>query len=349
MQRDSLKGKAWDAALSLARWADQYAYAPSYAAEGINLVFGDGIDMAGQMLRGLICAPPGRVLLHADFSAVEARGVAWLAGCDKLLQWFREGRKVYEEMAASIFGIPPEEVGEDSIERQLGKQVILGGGYGMSGESRNGKPSTFLLTCEGYGIKCTPELASQAIRGYRETFPEIPALWRAAEDAAKEAIRTGRAVRVNTRGPDVIFKMVDRHLLCKLPSGRKIAYPFAALGVKPAPWDPNQLLEVITFMEEGKNGHWMRGDTYGGKLTENICQAVCRDLERDSMVRVEATGRWEVVHHCHDEIVSETDEKPEAELAAEWKEYTRTVSQVEPWAATFPLKSSGWFGKRYRK
>jgi DNA polymerase len=104
----------------------------------------------------------------------------------------------------------------------------------------------------------------------------------------------------------------------------------------------------VTFLEEDKNGHWIRGDTYGGKITENLVQAICRDLERDSMIRVEAAG-WPVVHHCHDELLGLTDAKPAAEMAKELDRFKACVSQTEPWAAGFPLKSGGWFGPRYRK
>jgi DNA polymerase len=238
----------------------------------------------------MVAAPAGQTFLQADFSAVEARGVAWISGCALLLQWFREGRAIYEEMAARIVGKEVAAILADSIERQLGKQVVLGGGYGMGGEVRNGQPSKFQQTCEKYGIACTPAMASAAIKTYRETFPEIPQFWKAAEAAAKAAVRNGgsAAVRIEGPGPAVWFKMQGPHLLCKLPSGRKICWPFARLDFKPAPWDVSQSLEVVSFMEENQNHQWVRGDTYGGKLTENIVQALCRDLERDSMARVEA-------------------------------------------------------------
>jgi DNA polymerase len=109
------------------------------------------------------------------------------------------------------------------------------------------------------------------------------------------------------------------------------------------------MLEVVSFMEEDAKTHaWVRGDTYGGKLTENVVQAICRDLERDSMLRVEAAG-WPVVHHCHDELLSLAIKKAAAEMDAELSRFKVCVSQVEPWAAGFPLKCGGWHGDRYRK
>ena len=302
------------------------------AAEATLLPVGpETAGILSQMVRGTIVAEPGTRLIWADYAAIEARGVAWLAGQDDLVDLFARGGKVYEAMAASIYGVDPSEIGKDSVERFLGKTVILGCGYSM-GAVR------FRQACAAMGVHISEELAERAVRTYRTLYPQIPLLWRRLEDAAIAAVR--RPCNDTTYGK-VMFRSEGDWLMVRLPSGRKLFYreprvveqagPF---GVKPA----LAYMAVSSFTRK-----WQQERTFGGKLTENIVQGICRDLIAGAMLALEPRG-YPVIASVHDEVICEV---PNAWGSQE--EMVEIMCQVPDWAKGFPVAAEAKEGIRYGK
>lgn len=283
-------------------------------------------------VRGALVAAPGYKLVAVDFSQIEARGVLWAAG-DPGIQFFTSGRP-YEEMAAEIFKRPVESIGKDSFERLVGKQTILGFGYGM------GAPK-FKATLAKFGIEVDDDLAERAKQVYRSKFPQVPALWRAMEAAAIQAVKTGRPQRIGRFRWSLTPN--GKFLALTLPSGRAVYYFGPRVGTKATPW--GEQAECLTYVGEDSQTHqWRRMDTYGGMLVENAVQALCRDIMAyGGLERAEAAG-YPPVLHIHDEIVAEVRigfGSP--------KELASIVSAPLPWTDGFPIAADGWEGPRYRK
>jgi DNA polymerase len=290
------------------------------------------LDTLSKMLRGCLIAPPGKTLMWADYAAIEARGVAWLAGADKLVHQFATGGKVYEYMAGQIVNRPPEEIGKDSQERQLGKTVILGAGYGM------GAPK-FQLTCENQGMAVTAEMAERSIQAYRETFPQIPRLWYGLENAAKSAIESpGKEFKYRL----VAYVVRDGWLLCRLPSGRVLYYANPRIEPKKTSW--GEMKDVIVYdAVHPLTKQWGPESTWGGKLTENCVQAICLDLIAGAMLCLEHNG-LDVILTVHDEVVCEVDEDK-----ADEARMLDLMCRVPEWAKGFPIAAEAKTSRRYGK
>jgi DNA polymerase len=270
--------------------------------------------------------------MWADYAAIEARGVAWLAGADKLVHQFATGGKVYEYMAGQIVNRPPEEIGKDSQERQLGKTVILGAGYGM------GAPK-FQLTCENQGMAVTAEMAERSIQAYRETFPQIPRLWYGLENAAKSAIESpGKEFKYRL----VAYVVRDGWLLCRLPSGRVLYYANPRIEPKKTSW--GEMKDVIVYdAVHPLTKQWGPESTWGGKLTENCVQAICLDLIAGAMLCLEHNG-LDVILTVHDEVVCEVDEDK-----ADEARMLDLMCRVPEWAKGFPIAAEAKTSRRYGK
>lgn len=284
-----------------------------------------------QMVRGTIVAEPGHRLIWADYAAIEARGVAWLAGQDDLVDLFARGGKVYEAMAASIYGVDPSEIGEDSIERFLGKTVILGCGYSM-GAVR------FRQACAAMGVHISEELAERAVRTYRTLYPQIPLLWRRLEDAAISAVCKPCH---DTHYGKVMFRCEKDWLLVRLPSGRKLFYREPRVIEQAGPFGSRPALAYMAVNSFSKK--WQQERTFGGKLTENIVQGICRDLIAGAMLALEPRG-YPVIASVHDEVICEV---PNAWGTQE--EMVEIMCRVPKWAAGFPIAAKAKEGIRYGK
>lgn len=289
-------------------------------------------DMLGAIssaLRYFIRAPEGKELVVSDFAAIEARAVFWLAESALGTMQLAQGRDIYKEMAARILKKPVEGITKD--ERQLGKQAILGAGFGMGA-------SKFKITCEGYGMDISDDMAEKAVKAYRETYEDIPAFWYGVENAAVAAIKTGQL----TTYKKVKFKVIGDYLFCQLPSGRKLSYYKPKLQKTATPWGAEK--DQMTFMGvDSFTKKWTRQSTYGGKLVENITQAVARDIMVNSMENVEALG-WHVIFTVHDELVCEVDKD-----SVTVEEFDKQMSAVPSWAIDLPLKVETYISKRYKK
>ncbi len=299
--------------------------------EAFRFWWGDPFAAASSCIRGCLTAGPGKVLVAADYNAIEARMLLWLAG-DPGLSVFSTGRDIYKEMAATIYGILVEQVTAE--QRALGKIAILGLGYGMGW-------AKFIMTCATFGIIIDEEMARRVVKVYREKYEAVVRLWYAAEDAQIRAVRSGTTTEV--RDGLVKYRMKGEHLQCRLPSGRLMIYPFAKVELRDTPWGAKK--DAMTYMGIDTETHqWTRQVSYGGMAVEQMDQASSCDLIMAATLRAESRG-MPVVLRVHDEIVSEIDEA--SPVTAE--DFAAMMAELEPWAAGLPVTAAGYKSRRYRK
>lgn len=303
---------------------------------------GEVMDVLSKMLRGTITAPSGSSLIFPDFAAIEARGVAWVAGADTLTNLFASGGKVYEEFAGQIYGKAASSILKDSIERFLAKTAILGAGYGMGAKK-------FVATCEAQGKIVEAADGERTINAYRSEYPEIPALWRGLENAAISAVRNP-GVEYHYQGsptaPRITYFVKNGWLLCKLPSGRLLFYCKPRVIQVASPFGPRAAIEYSTVNSLTKK--WQRETTWGGRLTENVVQAICRDLIAEAMLRLKAAG-FKLVGTVHDEVIAEVPHDHESTIVGIKKRILELMCQVPEWAKGFPISAEAGHGKRYGK
>lgn len=279
---------------------------------------------AGKIKRAMK-APPGYVVIDCDSSQIEARVLAWLAGQHDLIEAFAKKQDVYKIMASSIYGIPIEEVTVGSgSQRQVGKTVILGCGYGVGHK----KLRLFLKTQAG--VVVSEAEAKVIVDKYRATYPNIPLLWKQG-DAALRALAMGNALRVDAVG---LINVVPGKGLT-IPSGLFIQYP--------------ELMRVVMKTVEGEEKNQWRYMSkgapvyiYGGKVVENFCQAVARCVVAEQMLRI--AKRYKVVLTVHDAvaIVAKETETKEAQAYVE-----ECMSWNPKWAAGLPLACESGVGSSY--
>ena len=299
------------------------------SASSIEMLTDDVMGFMSSAIRGMVCAPQGKKLLVADFAAIEARVLGWLAGSEKMLNQFRNGEDLYKDMASNIYRVDVKDVTAE--QRQLGKAAILGAGYGM------GAPK-FYETCLSWGIKVHEGLAKTAINTYRQTYHHVRQLWYDQEKAAHTAVRTGNRVECGK----TIWFMQDDFLKCKLPSGRCLHYYKPELKMKQNDW--GESIELSYLAE--KMGKAFRNGTYGGKLVENITQAVARDLMADAMLRIEDEG-FNIVLSVHDELVAEVPQQTALQNPLE--RFCNLMAATPNWAKDCPVAAEGWEGINYKK
>jgi len=296
----------------------------------MDFLYSHPVSALSTCIRGVVVAAEGKTLLTADYSAIEARVLVWAVGQKDAVELFREGKDIYVEMAKVIHK-NDKLTKRDKAERQLGKQTVLGCGYQMGAKR-------FKVTCEGYGIKIDDALAELAVTSYRETYKQVPAFWADIERAAKYTVRTKRACHC---GP-VTFYFRGMFLYCKIPSGRSLAYYYPGLSDKTMPWGKTKKsLHYYTSSAEG----FKKTFTYGGKLTENVIQAMARDIMAEAMLRLEEHN-MPVILSVHDEIVCEVypdDARDDLNCML------NIMCQLPTWAEGCPIDAEGWAGKRYKK
>ena len=284
-------------------------------------------------LRGAIVPSVGYQLYVADYAAIEARVLLWLADDQEALGMFARGEDIYCAMASTIYGreILPNPH-DQPPERKMGKEGILGLGYQMGA-------SKFTERCALVGIPITQEFAKVVVDAYRTRFWRVKALWYDQEAAAVAALQGEDPV---IAGPTMWLRD-GRFLLCQLPSGRCLAYPDPELRERTTPW--GEMKWTVTHMGiDTYTRQWTRQSLYGGLIVENITQAVSRDIMAAAMLRCERSGTYLPVLSVHDEIVAEA-----LQGQGSVEEFVTLLTKLEPWAAGCPIAAEGWVGPRYRK
>lgn len=362
----------------------------------------DVAKLTASTVRSCIIPEPGKKFVVADYSNVEGRGLAWLAGEETALDTFRAGLDIYCVTAGKMFGMEPDYIKKERKDlRQIGKACELGLGYA-------GGVGAFVTFAKNLGLDLVdmaktmdgtfPEhIWAATARGYewariqeakrpprpgekddrpsyildkkvwrtcdaikrmwRESHPETVAFWRDIEDAAMAAIRNpGKEFTAGPRG--VKFsrnvetdnngnKVAGWWLRMTLPSGRVMSYPGVGLSVSKETDEDGKVSTNVRIKYQGENQltrQWGFQYTYSGKLVENCTQALCRDLLANALLNVEANG-YPIVLHVHDEIICETPDLPEYNVA----ELERLMCELPEWAEGFPLVAEGAELKRYAK
>ena len=303
--------------------------------DALRVIYGSVPDTLSQLIRTAFVASPGNVLIDADFSAIEARVISWLAGEQWRLEVFRTHGKIYEASASQMFGIPIERIKKGNPEyalRQKGKVAELALGY-------QGGPGA-LIAMGALDMGIDEEELPEIVSRWREANKRIRDLWYTLQNAAVSVIKNGGSAGV---GCLILSREYDYNqntdcLTILLPSGRKLFYISPQLGVNQ--WGGDS----ISYMGmDQTTKKWKRIETYGGKLTENCVQAIARDCLAQAIEHLEAE-KLPVVFHIHDEVVIDCPKD-----AAGLEQVVQIMSKPIPWAPDLPLGADGWVGTFFKK
>jgi DNA polymerase bacteriophage-type len=293
-----------------------------------NPITSGPIDAISQCMRGFIKAPDGYELAVVDYTAIEARLLAWIADEQELLDAFFKGLDVYKVMAVKLYKLNSIDDVTDE-QRRIAKNLVLGCGYQLGGKK-------FVDYAANAGVIITEEFAVSAVKGYRKSVPNIVESWTTVERLCVGAINNPGKVY---SGLKCKFYMREHWLCIQLPSGREIRYPYAK-AVPCERW--GKPAHEISFRTEYK-GQFVREKTYGGKLIENIVQALARDVMMEGMLSAE-TGGYPVIGTVHDEVLT-LREKGTSNV----KELEKLVCTVPSWSKGMPLAAKGFICERYKK
>ena len=296
----------------------------------INMLYDDIGSILSQLIRTAFIAKENHTFAVADFSAIEARVIAWLAGEQWRLDVFQTHGKIYEASASMMFGVPIEQIGKGSDLRQKGKVAELALGY------QGGVGA--LKTMGGERMGLSEQEMKSIVDKWRKANPAIVELWGDIEICANRCVKTGRQQISDFRG--LVFETDGNVMTIELPSGRKLFYQQPIIGKNR--FDKPSLMYM--GMDQVKKT-WGRVETYGGKLVENIVQAIARDILADSMLRLDKEG-LELVMHVHDEVVAEV---PEANAETLLNKMYDIMGAEISWAKSLPLSADGYLTKFYKK
>lgn len=303
--------------------------------DNLRLIYGSVPDTLSQLIRTAFVASDGNVLIDADFSAIEARVISWLAGEQWRLEVFKTHGKIYEASASQMFGVPIERIKKGNPEyalRQKGKVAELALGY------QGGAGALINMGALDMGIP--EDDLPDIVQRWRDTNKRICDLWYKMNSAAVEAISTGSSVGVGRLIVSCEYDAVHEveYLTVLLPSGRKLYYNSPQIGVNK--WGGPS----ISYMGmDQTTKKWKRIETYGGKLVENCVQAVARDCLARAIENLEAEG-LPVVFHIHDEVVIDC----RADTAT-LDDVVDIMSRPIPWAPGLSLNADGWVGGFFKK
>lgn len=293
--------------------------------EEVELFYESTPNVLSELIRTAFVAKPGCRFIISDYSAIEARVLAWLAGEEWRLQVFETHGKIYEASASAMFHVPIEEITKTSPLRQKGKISELALGYGGAVGA--------LTSMGALKMGLTEEELPGLVSTWRSANPHITAFWWAVDEAAVTVVRDKKPSKVGR----VSFEYKSGILFVTLPSGRKLSY------VKPRMMLNKFGREGLTYEGIGESKKWMRLETYGPKLVENIVQAASRDILAEAMLRLEKEG-FDIVCHIHDEVVLEV---PDGKSSVEEVNEIMAVNPV--WTEGLPLKAAGFESPFYKK
>ena len=290
--------------------------------EDVQMLYDDVPDTLSQLIRTAFIPRQGMKFIIADFSAIEARVIAWLADEEWRMKAFANGEDIYCASASKMFGVPVVKHGENGHLRQKGKVAELACGYGGSVGAMKA------MGADALGLSDT-EL-KQIVTDWREASPHITELWWAVDRAVKKAIKE----KTSTETHRLKFSYESGFLFIELPSGRRLAYAKPRIG-------ENQFGgESVTYMGINAQKKWDRLETFGGKLTENICQSIARDLLMYSM---QTLSHCFIVAHVHDEMIIEAPKDMSLE------EVCQQMARTPKWADGLILRADGYECDFYKK
>lgn len=300
----------------------------------LDVFFPSPLGTISDSIRGFIVPAPGKEFIGADLSSIEARVLAWLAGQESVLDLFRKGEDIYKHAASAIFNVPVGMVTD--AQRQIGKVAVLALGYG-------GGAKAFLSMAKNYNVDVPQKRAEEIKLAWRAANQKIVKYWYGCESAAINAIQSpGREIPFGPEGRQVRFLKSGSFLLCRLPSGRALSYPFPTVGEIDTPWGEKKT--GITYSTvDSLTKKWGPCRTYGGSICENLTQATARDIMAEAMLRVEEKG-YSLVLHVHDELVAEVEKETKAT-----EEFLKLVTVIPRWATGLPVEAKAWRGIRYGK
>ncbi len=307
----------------------------------LRMLYGKPMDVFSSCLRSAITAREGNILYCGDYASIEVRVLFWMAKHTGGIAAYAEKRDLYVEMAKVIYG--RKSLAEvTKPEREVGKRAILGCGYGMGAVK-------FFDTCKLFGQEVSQGLAKKAVAAYRETHFPIPMIWQNLERAAIAAVQNpGRIYAIN----HTKWFVKNDFLWCELPSGRRLAYhkPFVRMVVPP--WLVRKAMtksissgELIPALHHygvhPKTKQWIAQKTWGGVLTENVVQAVARDIMVEASLRLEKAG-YLMDLSVHDELLTE-------KRGGSIGEFQKLMAQPPVWGLDIPIAVEAWDGPRYAK
>ncbi len=293
--------------------------------EDIELLYDSTPNVLSELIRTAFIPKQGCRFVVADFSAIEARVLAWLSGEQWRLDVFTSHGKIYEASASSMFHVPMEEITKGSTLRQKGKLAELGLGFGGAAGA--------LISMGALDMGLTEEELPPLVAAWRKANPHITQFWWDVDAAAIKAVTEKQKTKVGK----IIFEYKSGILFITLPSGRKLSYVKPRMAVNKFGRDG------LTYEGISENKKWSRIETYGPKLVENIVQGTARDLLAEAMLRVEKKG-YPIVMHCHDEIIAEV---PEGTGSVD--EMCEIMAVQPEWAEGLPLRADGFECRFYKK
>ena len=294
--------------------------------KSLELLFESVPDTLSQLIRTAIIPDDGHRFIVADFSSIEARVVAWLAGEKWRMDVFNSHGKIYEASAAQMFRVPIESIDKGSPLRQKGKIAELALGYGGAVGA--------LKAMGALEMGLTEDELPSLVKTWRAANPNITKFWWDVEAAAHDAVKD-RKITILQYG--LTFSYESGCLFIMLPSGRRLAYPRPRIEI-----DTRYNKPLLTY-EGIEQKLWKRLKTYGPKLVENIVQAVSRDCLATAIVRLHEAG-YKIVFHVHDEVIAEMPNE-----SGSVKEMCEIMSRSIEWAPELPLRADGFECEYYRK
>lgn len=298
--------------------------------EALEMCYDDVQDVLSQLIRTALEAPPGKRFIVADFSAIEARVIAWLAGEEWEMKAFAEGKDIYCATASAMFGVPVVKHGVNGELRQKGKVATLACGYG------GGIGALKAMGADKMGL--TDDELQTVVRKWREASPHIVKLWADVENAAMNAVS---GIPTTIKQKNLHFHVEDDALYIELPSGRHLVYLHPHLGQNR--FGSDAILYTGLGGSKTTAGRWGTLETYGGKLSENLVQAIARDCLCAAMKRLTDAG-YKICAHIHDEVILEM---PEGKGSLD--DAVRIMCQNEPWNEGLVMNADGFEAKYYQK
>lgn len=296
----------------------------------MELCYDDVQDVLSQLIRTALEAPPGKRFIVADLSAIEARVIAWLAGEEWEMKAFAEGKDIYCATASAMFGVPVVKHGVNGELRQKGKVAVLACGYG------GGIGALKAMGADKMGL--TDDELQTVVRKWREASPHIVKLWADVENAAMNAVS---GIPTTIKQKNLHFHVEDDALYIELPSGRHLVYLHPHLGKNR--FGSDAILYTGLGGSKTTAGRWGTLETYGGKLSENLVQAIARDCLCAAMKRLTDAG-YKICAHIHDEVILEM---PEGKGGLDGA--VRIMCQNEPWNDGLVMNADGFEAKYYQK